>query len=258
MAIVEQLRGRVGTIPAAEPDAEGLLYTLTALEVAGVAGGVGASRRGARRHFTRAALSPCGTSVALATAAGHLYVATLAPHRRRWAQLDPLAGPAAALAWGAAAGRRLLFVAESGGALRCYNLATRAFETLPAPAGRVRALAVSSACISSGSGGSEQLAAADAGGVALLGFGARAQQRRRLMGAAPGGSIQVRRRHAPGSWRDFEAGGMSAACTAAPHEACMHARQRRCHACPTNTVRSHGIAWPRTLRWPFRRTDPSL
>jgi hypothetical protein len=141
-------------------------------------------RRGAPyRRFATCALTPGGGSLALATGDGRVFVLQLEPHRRRFTQLEPLAGPGAAAAW-MARDRRLLFVAQHTGGVRCYDLASRACATLAGNRARVRSLTVR--C------GGEQLAAASADGIVL--WDLRTLQRRRLLSAAPYGTLQVRPR----------------------------------------------------------------
>jgi hypothetical protein len=191
------LRGKAGSLgPCLNPDVDGLLLKAKALSEV-----CHSSRRPAgdpssrappahlqqqrRPRFTACTLDDAGASLALASDAGQVFVLQLEAHRRRFIQLDPLGTPGAAAAWAAARGaRRLLFVAErAGGAVRCYDLATRAFATLPG-GGRANTRS-----LSVGAGGG-QLAAAAADGVAV--WRLAALERRSLLSAAPYGILQVR------------------------------------------------------------------
>jgi hypothetical protein len=183
------LHGRVGSLPAPRPDADGLLLRARALPERAPSAPrhrapPGAAPRplaGAPR-FTALALTDGGGSLALATDGGQVFV--LEPQRRRFVQLDALDGPASAAAW-VARDRRLLFLAQAGGGVRCYDLASRAFATLAGARGRVRSLSVRAG----GGPGGEQLAAAAADGVAL--WRLDTLQLRRLLGAAPYGVLQA-------------------------------------------------------------------
>ena len=131
-ATTVELHGKVGSLPLPQPDGDGLLLRARALP-----------ERGARRHtaapprFTALALTDSGASLALTTEAGQVFVLEL--QRRRFVQLDGLDGAATAAAW-VARDRRLLFLAQAGGSVRCYDLASRAFATLSGARGRVRSL----------------------------------------------------------------------------------------------------------------------
>lgn len=184
------LAGKVGSLPLSQPNEDGLLYVIRALPDGRPDGGAPALARRAApnsscRRFTSCALTRAGgAALALVTDAGAVFVLQLDQHRRRYAQLDPLDGPAGAAAWAATApGRRLLFVAPASGGVRAYDLASRAFATLTGNRARVRALAPR--------GGGEQLAAASADGVVL--WDLNSMQRRRLLSATPYGTLQVGR-----------------------------------------------------------------
>lgn len=171
------LSGKVGSLPVApKPSSDGLILKVKALPEGRVKG----AQPPEQLRFTACALTDRGDSLALATDAGHVYVLQLEPHRKRFTQLDPLDGPATAATW-KARDRRLLFVAQPDGGVRCYDLASRAFATLCGNRTRARSLSVRV--------GSEQLAAASAEGVVL--WELDTLRRQRLMDATPYGTLQV-------------------------------------------------------------------
>jgi len=180
-ANVVDLRGKVGSLPAPlQPDTDGLLLRARALPESRNKSSSSLATT-PRPRFSACALTERGDSLALVSDAGQVFVLQLEPHRRRFVQLDALDGPGAAATW-MARDRRLLFVAQRDGGVRCYDLATRASAaTLVGNRARVRSLSVRV--------GSEQLAAASADGVVLWALGSL--QRRRLLGAAPYGTIQA-------------------------------------------------------------------
>ncbi|GBF94025.1 hypothetical protein Rsub_07293 [Raphidocelis subcapitata] len=145
--------------------------------------GGGAAAPGGMQRFTCAALTARGDSLALTTDAGQVFV--LQPQQRRFVQLDPLGGGAGGGATAAAfmaRDRRLLFVAARDGGVRCYDLATRAFATLPGCRAPPRSLSVRA--------GAEQLAAAAPDGVCCWRLDTL-QRSRLLDGAAPYGVLQA-------------------------------------------------------------------